>query len=257
MGKASTGQQEQIAGAQQNFMNTLQNDFGTAFAGSQNIINGLTKSLQTTLAAGPSQFGFAPQELAAMNTMATTQTANAYRQARAAAGAAAAASGGGATLPTGATAGVEADLAQKAAEEQSNTLLGIQEAGYKQGAENYQEAVKNLQGTASLEDPSRLAGEATTAGGQAFGSATTLYKQKQAASPWAQIGGLAGSLAGAALNLAVPGAGTALSTLGGAMSRENSGSEASGLNSDAGGLDYSLGPISSKPLQGLSNLPSF
>ena len=253
MSKDATGQQKQISGQQQDFMSTLQNDFGTAFAGSQNIINGLTKSLQTTLAAGPNQFGFSAPELAAMNTLATTQNANAYRQARAAAGAAAAASGGGANLPTGALAGTQAALAEKAGEQQSNSLLGIQEAGYKQGTENYENAVKNLQGTASLENPTGLANTANTAGSQAFDSATTLYKQKQAASPWGQLGGLAGSLAGAALNLAVPGAGSSFSTLGKAITSGYS--NAAGM-STADDLSSSLS-IEPKQIQTLGNLPSF
>ena len=208
--EASPGQTS-IAGSQKNFMTSLQNDFGTAFAGSQNIINGLTKAMQTSLAAGPSQFGFSAPETTALNTLATTANATAYRNARAAAGASAAAAGGSSYLPSGGQNQIQADLAAKFAENQSNQLLGIQEAGYKQGNENFNNAAKNLEETASLENPTGLASAANQAGNDAFGSATTLYKQKQAASPWSQLGGLAGSLAGAGLNMLVPGAGSLLS----------------------------------------------
>lgn len=213
MGKSSTPSQHEIAGSQQNFMSTLQKDFGTAFSGQQNIINGLTKSLQTTLAAGPSQFGFSQPETTALNTLATTQNATNYAQARAAAGAATAAAGGSSVIPAGASAGTQAQIASNAANAQSNAILGIQEQGYKQGNENYKESVSGLEGAASLENPSSIAGQANTAGNDAFSSATTLYKQELAQNPWPAVGGLVGSLAGAGLNLIAPGAGSALGSI--------------------------------------------
>ena len=219
MGKGATGAQNQIAGQQQNFMSTLQSDFGTSFAGQQNIINGLTKSLNNTLQGGPSQYGFSTPETTALNTLATSGNAQQYQNARAAVGEAAAASGGGANLPTGSQLGVQADLAEKAAQNESNSLLGIQEAGYKQGAANYNEAVSGLTSAASLENPSGVAGQANNAGENAFGSATTIQKTNQAASPWGQVGGLVGSLAGSALNAFLPGAGSVVSGLTGGLSR--------------------------------------
>ena len=213
MGKGASAQQNQISQSQQSFMNTLQQDFGTAFAGQQNILSGLTKSLTSTLNAGPSQFGFSAPEVSALNSLAIQSNATAYENARAAAGAASAAAGGGANLPTGAAAATQAQLAQNAAVNQSNALLGIQEAGFKQGAENYKESVSGLSTVAGLENPSGLAGQATNAGDAAMNSATTIQKANAAASPWAQVGGLVGSLAGAALNF-VPGAGAASSVIG-------------------------------------------
>ncbi len=227
MGQGATAAQNQIGGSQQNFMGTLQNDFGTAFAGQQNIIGGLTKSLQTTLAAGPSQFGFSAPQTTALNTLATTQNAQAAKQARIAAAEAGAASGG-ANIPSGSQAAIQAKIAEDAANQQSNSLLGIQEAGYKQGSENYQGAVKGLEETASLENPSGIAGQANTAGGEASKTADTIQKANQAASPWAQVGGLVGSLAGAALNMAVPGAGSAFSAATGALSSLKKGAASSG-----------------------------
>jgi len=209
--KASTAAQNQIAGGQQNFMGDLQKDFGTAFSGQQNIISGLQKSLTSTLNAGPSQFGFSQPELSALDTLATTQNAQNYQNAKSAAGAAAAATGGSAILPNGSQGQTQAEIASNAANQQSNAILGIQEAGYKQGNANYNEAVSGLQGAASLENPNGLAGSANNAGSEAFGSATTIQKTNDAANPWTQVGGLVGSLGGAALNAFVPGAGSALS----------------------------------------------
>ena len=234
--EASPGQTS-IAGSQKNFMTSLQNDFGTAFAGSQNIINGLTKAMQTSLAAGPSQFGFSAPETTALNTLATTANATAYRNARAAAGASAAAAGGSSYLPSGGQNQIQADLAAKFAENQSNQLLGIQEAGYKQGNENFNNAAKNLEETASLENPTGLASAANQAGNDAFGSATTLFKQKQAASPWSQLGGLAGSLAGAGLNMLVPGAGSLLSAGVGSITKGQQSADVSQGYSNAQDMD--------------------
>lgn len=208
MGKGASNQQQAISNSQQDFMKTLQQDFGKSFSGQQNIINSLTKSLTDTLNAGPSQFGFSTPETTALNTLATTQNAQAYRQAAQVAGERAAASGvSNAQLPTGAAQKPQAELALQAGENKSNQLLGIQEAGYRQGAENYKEAVSGLTSAASLENPSGLASTANSAGNSAFGSATEINKENQAASPWSQVGGLVGSLAGAALNAYLPGAG--------------------------------------------------
>lgn len=201
MGKGATGQQNQIAGSQQNFSDTLQKDFGTAFSGQQNILQGLTKSMNSTLAAGPSQFGFSAPELTALNTTATSGVTQAYQNQRAAAGeAAAAAGGGGAVLPNGSQGQTQAELASQAAQSQSNALLGIKEAGYKQGSANYDKAVSGLSTVASLENPNGLASNANSAGEAAMSSADAIQKADAAASPWAQVGGLVGSLAGTALN---------------------------------------------------------
>lgn len=206
--KGATKDQKNINALQQEFQQTLVQDFGTTFAGQQNIINGLTKSLTSTLNGGPSQFGFSAPETTALNTLATSANSQAYQNARAAAGEAAAAQGqGGATLPTGVAGATEAQIAEEAAKNQSNELLGIQEAGYKQGAENYKEAVSGLTSTAGLENPTGYAGQATSAGDAAAGEANTIQKTNVAASPWGQVGGLVGSLAGAAVNTFLPGAG--------------------------------------------------
>lgn len=210
--KGATTQQKQIASSQQNFMNTLQQDFSTSFAGQQNIINALTKNLTNVFQAGPSQFGFSQPELTALNTLATQGNAQAYSNARAAAGEAAAATGvAGAQLPTGAEDARVAQMAQQAAVNQSNALLGIQEAGYKQGAENYRTALQGLTTAASLENPAGLAGQANTAGESAASTARQIQQENMQASPWSQVGGLVGSLAGTALNMVAPGAGTAVS----------------------------------------------
>lgn len=202
--KGASGGENQIANSQYDFMQTLQRDFGTTFAGQQNIINGLTKAAQNIIQAGPSQFGFSAPELTARNTLATTQNAVATRNAMTAAAQAAAAGSNGANLPAGAVGAREADIAQKSGEQLSNSLLGIQEAGYNAGRQNYYDAERTMEAAGQLENPTAYGSEANTAGENAFGSAKTIQQQNQAANPWTQVGGLVGSLAGTALSM-VPG----------------------------------------------------
>ena len=230
MGTGASAAQNQVLASQQAMQSTLQQNYNTAFAGQQNILNGLTKSLQTTLNAGPSQFGFSAPETTALNTLATTQNSQEYQNARAAAGEAAAAAGGGATLPTGAANQTQAEIAAQAAQTQSNSLLGI-------------------------ENPTGIAGAANSAGEAASNSASTIQKANAAASPWAQVGGLVGSLGGAALNAFAPGAGSvlqkglSLSQYGNAISEGQQ--NAQSLSPDS--YSSALAPDQSIPYQPLQN----
>ena len=233
--KGATAAENSIAGSQQNFMNTLQQSFGTAFSSQQNILNGLTKSLNTTLAAGPSQYGFSQAETQALNTQATSGTAAQYQSAKAAAGEASAAAGGGnAVLPNNAAATTQAGIAQGAAQQESNQLLGIQEAGWQQGTANYNEAVSGLNQVASTENPNGLAGSANSAGSAAFGSASQIQQQNQAASPWGEVGGLVGSLGGAFLGGL--GGGLGKSVFGGGGSSGGGGGGNSGISTSGAGI---------------------
>lgn len=195
--KGPGAQLTNIGKSQQDFMKTLQQDYGTAFAGQQGILKNLTNSLTSTLQGGPNQYGFSVPETAALNTLATTGNAAQYQSAKQAAGAAAAAANGGNTvLPSSAAAQTQAQIASQAAQNQSNALLGIKEAGYQQGTQNYNTALSGLTQTASLENPTSYAGAANTAGNSASNTATTVQNLNNAASPWAIAGGVLGGLGG-------------------------------------------------------------
>jgi hypothetical protein len=169
--------------------------------------------MNTTLAAGPSQFGFSAAETTALNTKATSSIAQSYQNQRQAAGATAAASGGGgAVLPNGSQGQTQAELASQASQSTSNALLGIQEAGYKQGNTNYNNAVSGLENVASLENPSGLANSANSASSSAYNMESENQKADAAASPWAQVGGLVGSLGGAAISGFTGGLGSSMLT---------------------------------------------
>jgi hypothetical protein len=241
--KGASSQQTGIANSQQNFMNTLQQDFGTAFSGQQNILNSLTSNLTGILNAGPSQYGFSAPEESALNTLATSGNAQQYANAKAAAGQAAAAAGGGnAVIPTSAASQQQAGIAEAGAQQQSNELLGIKQAGYAQGNENWKTALGGLTTTAGLENPSGIAGAANTAGSDASQSATTVAQMNNAASPWNVVGGILGGVGSAALNFALPGAG---SLIGGALGSLGEGT-LKGMTPDNG--DGNLPNIPDEPM---------
>jgi hypothetical protein len=197
MGKGASNQQNSIANSQQNFMSALQSDFGTAFAGQQNVITGLNKYSQNIIAGGPSQFGFSAPQTTALNTLATSNNAAAYQGSKAQLGEQEAAIGGGNTpLVTGSQTEPLSALAANASQNQAASLSKIQQAGYAQGNQNYNQALGTSLSAASLENPSAIGQEANSASNTAFGESTTVNNITSANSVWPEVGGLAGSLIG-------------------------------------------------------------
>jgi hypothetical protein len=257
--KGAGAQLTSIGKSQQNFMNTLQQDYGTAFSGQQNILNNLTKSLTSTLQQGPGQYGFSQPETSALNTLATSGNAAQYQAAKQAAGAAAASAGGGNTvLPSSAANQTQAQIASQAAQNQSNQLLGIKEAGYQQGNQNYNTALSGLNNTASLENPNGVASTANTAGSGAAGTATTAQNLNNAASPWAIAGGVLGGLADAAVGGLTGGLTGGIGSAPGGISSLATGGGAP----LTGGIDYGPPDTSGVAgglanIAGMSGMPSF
>lgn len=240
--KGASGAQNAIADSQQNFMNSLQSDYGTAFSGQQGILNNLSQTLGTTVANGPSQFGFSPAETNALNTQATTGTAQQYQNAKQAAGDAAAATGGGNTvLPNAAANQQQTAIAESGAQQESNQLLGVQQAGWQQGNKNYNNALTGLIDVSNQYNPSQYAGVANTAGSSAMTSADTVASANAASSPWSAIGGIVGGVAGSFLGPLGTAVGSKLgSSIGGAASGAGAGAtdaEAAGQQDDYSGDD--------------------
>ena len=190
--------QQSIANSQQNFMNTLQNNYGQVFAGQQNILNSLQNAFNPIVAAGINQYGYSPAENAALNSEAVSGNAQQFSNATRSLNEQIAAQGGGNTvLPSGANTQLQANLAAQQAATSSQEQLGITTAGYEQGRQNFLAATGGLGGVAQQLNPTSYAGQATNAGNSAFSSATTNYNEGQV--PWGAIGGLLGGVAGAAL----------------------------------------------------------
>lgn len=199
---------KQLAQNESQFTNQLQSNYTSQFQGQKAILGQLSAAFEPIVAKGPSQYGFAPAEDSALRTQATEGTAQQYQNAKQATGEALASAGGGnSVLPTGTAAGLQANNAVAAAGQESQQLLGITNAGYQQGNQNFNNAAAGLSGVASQMQPLGYAGAATSASGQAFSEADTVNQEEQAAKQqmWSTIGGIAG--AGASF---IPGVGGAV-----------------------------------------------
>lgn len=209
--KGASDQQTNLANSQASYYNTLTQDYGQQFQNQSNILSSLNNSLSPIINAGPNQFGFSTAETNTLNSQALQGTGQQYNNAQKALASQQAASGGGnVPLPSGVQSAQQANLASSAANQASGQLLGIQEAGYNQGRQNYQSALGAEEGVAGMYNPTGYAGQATGAGNAAFGSASQVAQMNNAASPWNIIGGaLGGGLLGGLGNLDTTGGSSA------------------------------------------------
>jgi hypothetical protein len=185
-----------INNQQQQMMSTLMSNYSQQFAGQQAILGNLQNAYGSILAAGPGQMGYTAPELAALRTQSAQGTAQAYQQAKQATGESLAAIGGGNTfLPSGTVAGINANLANSAAQANASNQLGITTAGYQQGLQNFNQAASVLGNVAQIQNPLGYAGATTSAGSSAFGGANTINQQNNAAQQ-ALLGLAGGGVAG-------------------------------------------------------------
>lgn len=196
-----SGQQTAITDEQQNFFKQLTDQYSQIFGENQSIVGSLTSAFTPILQAGPSQTGFAPGQVNALNTQATEKTATDYAQAQRATAQMLAAKGGGDTfLPSSVQANLLANNANLAAGERATLQNQNTLANYQQGYANWNTAATVLGGTANLVNPTSYAGQATGAGQQAAGSAAAMAQEQYA--PWgAAIGALGAVGAGAATKI--------------------------------------------------------
>jgi hypothetical protein len=205
--------QSAVSNEQQSFYSQLSQNYSTEFAGQQGILSSLTSAFSPILAAGPNQQGFSPAENAALNTQAMNQSSANYKNAATATQSAEAGRGGGnAYLPSGVNSEINQQVASGAASNLSQEELGITQANYAQGRQNFNTAAGALSGVANMENPQGGAGAATGAGNSAFSSATTEYNQGNA---WmGMVGGALGGAASAVTGGLTGGLGTAVSGIG-------------------------------------------
>ncbi len=240
--------QKQQLQASQGFYQQLLGMYSNAFGASSDIFKSLTSTLQPIFAAGPSQQGFSPQQLAALNTQATNQAAQSYQQTAQAVNEQMAAKGGGAYYtPGGAQAQIQASIGQNAENQLSSQKLAITNANYAQGQKNWETAAGLLSGipgaeastfstltnplTAAENAASGAAGTLSGVGGLATGGinaatgsanvagneANTIQQQSQS---WM---GMLGGIASGAINGFMPGLGSAMGNLGGSGGSGGSG----------------------------------
>jgi hypothetical protein len=178
--KGASAQQTNLANSQTAFYNTMTQDYNTQFANQNAILGTLTQSLSPIIAAGPNQMGYNNAELTNLNSQALQGTGQSYANASQALKENQAASGGGNSyLPSGVQSQQQAGLASAAANQESNQMLGIQQAGYQQGNSMYESAIGQLGGVAGMYNANGTASSANSAGGQADTEANAVNTSNQ------------------------------------------------------------------------------
>jgi hypothetical protein len=195
----STGQQNQL---QQEQMDAYQQALQLTqeqYANQQAIFKPMAEQFQSIFALGPSQQGFSPAEEANLNVQAVAGTATNYSQAAKAVGESLAAEGGGNELiTTGGAAQLKSEVAQSAAQSESQQLGQIKQANYQQGYNQWLNAGQGLEAIAAGENPLGYQSGATSAGGAA---GTTANEIAQENNSWINAAlGAAGAIGGAVVN---------------------------------------------------------
>ena len=155
----ASAQQNEVYQQQANFLKTLQQSYATQFAGQQAILGQLNATFQPILASGPSQQGFSPGELAALNTQAIEGVGQNYAGLqKTLANNLAAQGGGNVFLPSGANVQLQSQLGQSAANQLSREETGIQLENWAQGRQNFAQAAGALGGVSAQMNPLVYAG---------------------------------------------------------------------------------------------------
>lgn len=195
----ASSQEKAAYGNEQKLSQLLTSQFQQFAGTNESILGELTHSLSPIQAAGPGQFGFTPEETAALRTdtaeqlnTANAQTANAVRSAVASRG------GGTTYMPSGSEDSILGALAQNSAVKEAEAQSAITAKGYDVGRSNWEFATEGLmKAPGALENPVTSAGEAALGGAQAEEKgAQDITAANQA---WMQpvgaiIGGVAGGL---------------------------------------------------------------
>jgi len=166
-----------------------------AWGQEQEILNTMRATYAPIFSKGPSQEGFSPEEKAALNTQVTEGTAQSYADAAQAVNEQLAAQGGGnMVIPSGATDTIKAAMAQSAATNAANQRLGIKQASWQQGYQNWLNAAQGMTNAAGLINPVAYSGAATNAGSAASSTANEIA---QANNSWINAAiGAAGAIGG-------------------------------------------------------------
>lgn len=214
-GCGASGAEKGLEGQEADLASILQGNYATRFASQQAMLGAINSSLSPTLEAGPNQTGFSAPELAAFNTQAINTTGANYANAAKALNGQLAGRGGDSGLESGVDQQIKSTLASQSAGQLSNEELGITQANYATGRQNYENAVSGMMALAGEENPQSFASGASSANSSAFGEAKEINEENNQVA--ADIGGLAGGVIsgiGAGIGGSA-GVGAGLKTLGG------------------------------------------
>jgi hypothetical protein len=180
---------KQVSNSALNFMNTLQGEQSTAFAGNQAALQSLQSAWSPILAGGAIPAGYSP----GLDSLLQTQIRNNGAQGTANAENAASlqekqAGGGNNALPTGADAAVNAQIEATGQQSTAKNLQAEKTADYAQGVTNLEGATNAELGIAGNENETGLAGGANAAGGLSSAAGQAEWQENQTSSAAAILG---------------------------------------------------------------------
>ena len=200
-----------LAGQQADFAQQLQSSFSQRFANQDAVLKQLNNTLSATIAAGPGQQGFTPQELAARNAAALDTTSANYANAARAVNGQLAGRGGDAGLQSGVDSQIQASIATQGAQQLSKEQQDITAENYGVGRERYNTALAGMNALSGQYNPQAFASLGNDANQTAYGEA---YKNtEQSNQLWKDIGGFASSAIGAGVGALTGGASKIASSL--------------------------------------------
>ena len=185
-------------------------DFATNYGEQQSALSDLN-SMLNDLRTGQTGQGFSAQELSALNTQANEGVAQNYAKAQQSLNNTLAARGGGNEyLPTGGEDQLRATLASNAAQTMSQQQLGITEANYAQGRQNFLNAISGQEKEITDLNPTQYGQLASNANAADFSQQKTIASQKQQ-----EFGNILGTITGVASSF-IPG-GSAFKAISGGL----------------------------------------
>lgn len=217
--------QQSVASSESTFMGALMQNYNTNFAEQQSVLANLNQTLGPIVAAGPNQQGFSPQELAAQNTQAIDTTAGNYKNAAIGLNDQLAGRNDSGNLPeSGVDQTLKEQLASSAAGQLSQEQLGITQANYATGRQNFESAVSGDEALAGIYNPNATGQLANQSNQNAFGEATQINQESN--QEQADIFGGVESLATGALSQFLPKSSGSTGSSGGAANAGSAGYDA-------------------------------
>jgi hypothetical protein len=199
-----SGSSEQLAGSADSLASIANANYNQRFADQSALLGGLSNVLTPISQAGPSQQGFSAGQLATLNTQAIDSTGAAAKNAAQATQGALAGRGGSSGLQSGVDAQILAGQKSAAAGQLAGQQLGIQQANYQQGNQNWQQANAGLLALGQQYNPAAFGQQAQSANSNAFQEADQIQQEKNQ-----EQADIAGGITSLAVDAATFGAGAA------------------------------------------------
>lgn len=185
-----------LQGEQMQFYQEAMQESQAAFGEQQDLLKQMESVYQPILNRGPNQNAFAGEEQTALDARAIEGTAEAYSSAGRAVAEQVAGQGGDNPLPSGEGTELKEEVATSAAREQATEENQIEQAGYSEGLQEWEQAGSALATASGQLSPASYEGEATGAGNAAESTANQINQEENS---WLQpVLGAVGAIGGAA-----------------------------------------------------------